>query len=177
MTRSASSAQGHNRMNAFIKNDRHGFTLIEVVVYSAILAGFFLFGITFTSRIIDYGDRLEKQRELAENQRFLEQKLQWALSSIQTLSSPPLGTSSTTLSVTKLGYASNPVSFNRATATGMVRISILGGAPVPLLNRFATATSLTFDNLNLNGQYAIRVRGALQNNVATSSIDMLVYYK
>ncbi len=157
-----------------VKNQK-GFTLIEVIVYAAILAGFFVFSITFASRIIEYAGHLEKQRELGENQRFLEQKLQWVLSGIQTVAAPQEGIASSTLSVTKANFLYNPVIVTWA--NGAVRLSLQNGTPVALTNRFATVTSLAFDQMNLAGQHAVRVRTLLQNDVATTSIDMMVYYK
>src|SRR3989344_5232647 len=155
--------------------DNRGFSLLEVLIYSGIITGFITFTILSAYQMIEYGGRLEKQRELNENQRFLVQKLHWALSNVQTVNSPALGGTGATLSVDKIGFGSNPIVIDAV--NGAVRMSLGGGASVTLNNRFASTTNLIFDYQNFYGEGIMKVTADLSNDVATTSINTNIFVR
>ncbi|MDP3729190.1 MAG: hypothetical protein Q8R26_00325 [bacterium] len=152
-----------------------GFTLIEVVLYAGMVTGFITISLLSMQAIIEYGDRLEQQRELNENQRFLIEKLQWILSGVQLVTVPAVGGTNTSLSVTKINFAQNPLMVTLA--QGVVSLGIGGGNALPLTNRFASTSGLKFEQLALGNQRAIRVSALLENTNATTSLNALIFIK
>ncbi len=148
---------------------KKGFTLIETLVYAGIVGGFITLFILIAYQIIDFSGRLEKQRELGENQRFLVQKLHWALSGA-TVSVPAQGSSGNILTVTKTGVGQITVD----ESAGAVRLKIGASEAVPLTNDYVSISGLLFEHLNFSGKSAIRARADLANDVATTSIDTTV---
>ena len=153
----------------------NGFTLIEVLIYSAIVAGFITFAVLAAYQIIDFSGRLENQRELSENERFLAQKLSWVLSGVDTINAPVAGASGATLSVNKLNFSQNPLVIDLA--NGVVRLTGGSGPAVPLTNSFASSSNLIFRRLDFSGQEAIRVTVNLENKTASSSLDYTIIVK
>lgn len=74
-----------------------GFTLIEVVIYSGILAGFFAAILVFMSNILGSIDAIRERNEVVANQEFIERKLDWVLHSAGQIQIPAVGASSTEL--------------------------------------------------------------------------------
>lgn len=154
-----------------------GFTLIEVLIYSAILV-IILGGIlvTFYS-ILGTSDSLRYRIELVENSKFLEQKFRWAITGAAQIDSPVIGGTSATLSLNKPGVA-NPLIFDLD--NGMVRIASGSETPIPLTNSFVIVTSLSFENYSFSGntQNTVRVRVDLESRYvpvrATTSIDLFI---
>ncbi len=154
-----------------------GFTLIEVLIYSAILAivlgGIFM---TFYS-ILGTSDSLRYRVELIENTKFLEQKFRWAITGATQIDIPVVGSTSVTLSLNKPGVA-NPLTFDLD--SGMVRIASGSETPIPLTNNFVVVTSLSFENYSFSGgtRNTVRVRANLENLYvpvpATTSIDLFI---
>ncbi len=151
---------------------KKGFTLIETLVYIGIVGGFITFFILTAYQIIDFSERLEKQRELGENQRFLVQKLHWVLSGA-TVSVPAQGSSGAVLTVTKTGVGQITVD----SLAGAARLKIGAGDAVLLTNDYASTTNLLFEHLNFSGKSAVRARADLANDVATTSIDTTIIIK
>ena len=149
-----------------------GFTLIETLVYVAIVGGFVVVSLSAVYQMIDFGGRVRNQREINENQRFLIQKLDWILNSADAINSPPLGGSGNVLSVNKLNFAQNPLVVD--IVGGAIRLSSGGGLPVALTNSYASTTNLFFEHLNFSGQSAIRITGILLNASASTSIDTTI---
>jgi len=149
---------------------KQGFTLIETIIYVAIVGGFITTSILLTYQIIDFSDSLEKQRELGENQRFLVQKLNWVLSGVSTITTPTTGNTSATLDINKIGIGQLVVD-----ASGdVVRLKTGVGAPIPLTNDYASTTNLLFEHLNFSGKSAIRITADLSNKAATTSVDTTI---
>ena len=156
-------------------NAKEGFTLIEVLIYAGIVSGFIVIALVLAYQIIDYSDRLESQRELGENQRFLVQKINWVLSGVQAINSPAPGVSGATLSVNKFNFGQNPLVVDAVASTTRLKIGL--AEAVSLTNRYASVSNLLFEHLNFSGEDVIRVTANLSNDVASTSIDMTVLIK
>ena len=72
-----------NSKSYILNSQKRGFTLIETLVYVAIVAGFITVSLSAVYQMIDFGGRVRNQREINENQRFLIQKLDWILNSAE----------------------------------------------------------------------------------------------
>lgn len=154
-----------------IKNG--GFTLIEVLIYSAIVTVMLTFILLAAYQIIDNQSRLNDWLAVQENQKFLLQKLEWVLQSNQAINIPAIGASGNALSVNKLNFSGNPLIIDLA--GGTVRLQSGGGAPVNLTNPQVSVSNLNFNHLNLSGRSAIRVQAVLANITASATIDTLIY--
>ncbi len=108
-------------------------------------------------------------RELAENQKFLEQKIFWALQSNSAINNPQLGATTTVLSVDKIGYATNPVIVDLLGST-TARIKIGSAAAQPISSDVTTVQDLNFQQFDFSGQRAIRVTAVLFDPLASSSL-------
>ena len=164
-----------NSKSYILNSQKRGFTLIETLVYVAIVAGFITVSLSAVYQMIDFGGRMRNQREINENQRFLIQKFDWILNSADTINSPLLGGSGNALSVNRLNFAQNPLVVD--VVGGAVRLSSGGGAPVALTNNYASTSNLLFEHLNFSGQSAIRITGTLSNASASTSIDTTIIVK
>ncbi len=152
----------------------NGFTLIETLIYSGIVSGFITISLFLVLQMIEFRSSLENQRELNENQRFLIQKLNWALRG-SAINSPAAGASAGSISVNKIGYASNPIVID--SLNGAVRLASGGGTALPITNAFASTTNLVFQNLNLSGKTVIRVTANLAGQSSSTTIDNFILIK
>lgn len=82
-----------------MRNNRQGFTLIEVIIYSGILAGFFAAILVFMSNILGSVDAVQERNEVIANQEFIERKLDWILHNANQIQIPAVGASSSELKV------------------------------------------------------------------------------
>jgi type II secretory pathway pseudopilin PulG len=80
-----------------MKNNRRGFTLIEVIIYSGILAGFFAAILVFMSNILGSVDAVRERNEVVANQEFIERKLDWILHNASQIQIPAVGSTSSEL--------------------------------------------------------------------------------
>lgn len=151
-----------------------GFTLIETLIYSALVLIIISFSIFATYQIIESGDRGKNLRELAENQKFLEQKIFWALQSVSVINEPLNGATSTVLSVNKIGFAENPIVIDSADNAARLK---RGSSPIQMItDDFVAVQNLTFHQYDFSGRPAIKIEGVLFNNLtlATASVNAII---
>ncbi len=151
-----------------MKNNQ-GFTLIETLIYSAIVTGFLTFALTISYQIINSSDRSTDLVELNENQQFVTEKIGWALSNISAINTPSSGNSASSLSVNRLNYGGNPIVISLSGGTVMFSTSSLSA--VPLTNSHVTVSNLTFRNFNFDGKTGIKFSAIFQNNTSSTSLD------
>lgn len=160
------------------KLEDKGFTLIEVIIYAAVTVIILTFAILSAYQIIEGSDRAEHQRQLAENQRFLEQKIYWLLQGVSTIDVPVSGATGAVLSVNKLNFPDNPVVID--VDAGVVRLKRGTGAALAITDEaYVEAQNISFHQLSLSGHPAIKVSGTLLDGLtsATAAIDMTVLIK
>ncbi len=150
--------------------NHRGFTLIETLIYAALTTVMLSFAIIITYQLIDNAGRGRNQRELVENQKVLEQKIYWVLQGVSAINSPGAGATTTSLSVNKLNYGSNPVVID--TAGGVARLQKGAGAAIPVTNTSSDITSLTFHQYVWDGRPAIRIQATLVNHLASTSVAL-----
>jgi len=151
------------------------FTLIETLIYSAIVSGFVVLALVITYQMIDFRDDLDAGRELYENQRFLSQKINWVLSNVSVINSPAAGATGASVSVSKINHGSNPLVID--SLSGVARLTIGGGAATALTNDYVTVSDLSFENLSFSGHSYIRAKATLSNSRSSTTIDSLILIK
>lgn len=163
-------------MTKFTK--KSGFTLIETLIYSMIfiivVGGMMLFAIA----MLTTSQRADSQVEVADNARFVIQKVQRALQGASAITAPTVGTVANSITITSASTSANPVIFD--VSGGVMRIQMAGGIPIPLTNSSVTVSSLSFQNysFSVNTKNTIRMRAKIDSvdpfRPASSSIDIFI---
>jgi len=83
----------------WILDSKKGFTLIEVIIYSGILALFFAAILVFVSNILGSVDSVQERNEVLANQEFIERKLNWILHIASQIQIPTVGATTSELKV------------------------------------------------------------------------------
>ena len=164
-----------NRKITIPKTNNGGFTLMETIIYIGIIAVILSSFLLITEQIIFSSNRTRQQIELAENQKFLIQKINWLLRSVDTVNVPAPGATSATLSINKTNFADNPLIIDLA--NNAIRLTTGGAGAIPITNDSVTVTDLTFYQLTLDNQNAIRLVANMQNDVASVTIDKFILIK
>ncbi|MEK7573953.1 MAG: prepilin-type N-terminal cleavage/methylation domain-containing protein [Patescibacteria group bacterium] len=152
-----------------------GFTLIETIIYIGIVAIIIGSFLLITEQIIFSNNRTRQQIELADNQKFLIQKINWLLRSVDTVNTPAPDTTSAILSVNKINFADNPLVIDLN--NNAVRLTTGGASAVPITNNSVVVTGLTFRQITLPNQNAIRLTVDMQNDIASVTIDKFILIK
>lgn len=144
-----------------------GFTLIEILIYSAIVTAVLSLSVLAAYQLINSSERVVDRRQLTENQKFLLQKIIWTLKDVSSINEPVFGGSGGTLSVNKLNYAFNPliISLNN----GVVELTS-GATTSPITNRYVTVDNLSFEYLNFSTSTILRISADISNKTASSSM-------
>jgi len=95
-----------------IKNIMRGFTLIEAIIYSALLALFLFSSILFVSNILGANTRVTERNELLVNQEFLEKKLNYIVGQSNEITLPNVGDSGSVLTLTGANSDLFPATFS-----------------------------------------------------------------
>lgn len=125
-----------------------GFTLIETIVYMALL------GLIMTGALVTAYDLMGSTQSSAgkttvqEEGIFVERKLQWALSDMNAAPTTSGSGCIQTISISKTGYAQNPIEFRRNTTTNSIEMREGGlGAYVPITTSNVSVECLKFTSI------------------------------
>lgn len=151
--------------SGFIESKK-GFTLIETLLYIFLLSALISSSIFIFYQILSSEAQGRAQREVESEADFFMRKMVWALSSAQSVSQPASGATSTVLSLSKYGFAQNPIVFDASSGAG--RISRGGGAAVPLTSGNVNVSQLIFTHLPAVGTAADAVRVVLSVSASSS---------
>lgn len=146
-----------------------GFTLIEVLLYSAIVAGMLSAVIFGVYQLLESHEKLTLQNEVVSSRQFVMGKLRWALHGA-TVNTPAVGATSATLSVNKQGYAYNPLIFS--VIDGVLQLQS-GATVTPLTSSAVLADAWVFEHYDFSGISGVSVAGFLGNRSGTSTVDTL----
>lgn len=119
-----------------------GFSLIETIVYAALISiiiGMILFAVF---QIIESQDRARSKIETEEEANFLMGKIKWALIGAQTINQPAVNSTSSILSLNKYNYQQNPLIF--ALATSAIQFSQSSGSLTIINSGSVRITRLDF---------------------------------
>ncbi len=122
-----------------------GFTLIETIIYAAIVTMIMLFSIFTLYQVIHSSEKIRTQAEIHEELNFILGKLNYAITGADYINSPAQGTTGTTLSITKTNFGSNPLVFDLLNSD--VRLKEGSSAALPLDNTNVIVDSITFQHL------------------------------
>ena len=131
----------------FLEN-QSGFTLIEVLIYSVLLAVFLGAAFSFVASILGSTDTLLEKNEILANQEMVERKIAWVLSRSAGISTPLINSSSTSLSV--LGSVAGVYPAIFSTSTNNIRLSLAGGVAVPITNNRVKVNKFLIERFSVN---------------------------
>ncbi|MEK7555520.1 MAG: prepilin-type N-terminal cleavage/methylation domain-containing protein [Patescibacteria group bacterium] len=114
-----------------------GLTLIEVVIYLAIMAVFISSAFLLVSRSLENAERTRIKTETSANVEFVARKIEWAMNGAETVNFPAANSFSTQFSINKFDSSSNPIVF------------ALSGDKITLSKSGGTAINLTNDNVRV----------------------------
>ncbi|MCL5733604.1 MAG: type II secretion system GspH family protein [Patescibacteria group bacterium] len=127
------------------KQNRGGFTLIEVVIYLALFAFAIGFSVITFYQMIASQNQNRAATQTYSEANFLMQKIEWALVGASAINQPALGATSTTLSVNKYNFAQDPLVFSLS--SGSLYLARGFNQPVVLNSSNVTVSNLVFDHL------------------------------
>lgn len=131
------------------KNKTAGFTLIETLIYSVLTVLIIGFTVTTLYQLINSADQLKAEAAIHDELNFVSQKIHWALDNAATINLPLPGETGASLSITKSGFAQNPILFDLNNAN--VRLKFGGGPTMILDNDAVIVDLLLFEHIPANG--------------------------
>ncbi len=128
------------------RNLQKGFTLIEIIIYSALIAIIIGYALGGAYSLIQDSDRLNNRAVIDEEANFILKKIGWALSSLEQITTPASGASGQGLTISRYNFASNPVSF--ALNSGNLTMRTASGPAIILNNDRTEINSLVFEHFD-----------------------------
>jgi len=126
-----------------------GFTLLETVIYIALLSIIISAVLGSVYQIIEGSDKINSKINTEAEAHFLLRKIEWALTGISAVNLPVLASTGTTLSVNKVDFSGNPLIFDFN--SGNVRLSRGGAAPIILNSGNVTIGDVQFHHVASSG--------------------------
>ncbi|GAH25481.1 unnamed protein product [marine sediment metagenome] len=141
-----------------------GFTLIEILIYSALL-GIFLGGVVIlVGNIFASTDTTLARSEVLTNQEFIERKLQWLTGQATDIISPVPGSASTQLELSEPVPGIHPAIFSLDATTDQLLLSLGGGTPLSLTNNRVEVIDFIVEHFVQDGSLStIRISLGLQS--------------
>ena len=129
-----------------------GFTLVETLIYIALLTLVIGSGVVAAFYVIDSSEKEKTNINAIAEAAFLMRKIDWALNGVESTSihDPSPGPPGPMLSVDKslpFPPASNPIEIDLDTASGRARLSRAGGTAVELTSEWVTIENLLFEHI------------------------------
>lgn len=141
---------------------RRGFTLIETIIYTALISVVLTVTVLSLSNLLETKNRSAARIETEEETNFLMGKIRWTLNDAGVIVEPGPNATSTTLSVQKRNFDQNPVTIELA--SGVAQIRYAAGAPVPLTSERVIVNDFVFEHIAGNGNPALKVTLSLDSN-------------
>lgn len=110
----------------------HGFTLVESVLYSGLLAMFLGLAFITILSLLEESREARLKLEVSEGAEFVLAKISWAIHNASAINNPSPGTSSSTLSVDVSNGVLNPIVFTLSNDSVFLKEG--GGESVQLIN-------------------------------------------
>jgi len=145
-----------------------GFTLIETIIYSALISIIIVFAVIVMYQIIDVDEKLTIKTNMEAEGEFIMQKINWALNGTDLINQPLAGATSGVLSVNQIGSAGNPFVFDAS--GGNARLSRAGNLAVILNNERVIVDSLIFEHLAGSGATPAAIKTKISVHSANSSL-------
>ncbi len=126
-----------------------GFTLIEILIYLALVSLIATISIASVYPLIDNYYRSQARLDIESETNFLMRKINWALMGAYSINQPASGGTSTIFSVNKEGFSQNPIAFDVSGEN--LRISLAGAEPIVLNNVNVKIEKAEFENIFQSG--------------------------
>ena len=126
-----------------------GFTLIEILIYLALVSLIATISIAAVYPLIDNYYRNQARLDIEGEANFLMRKINWGLTGAYSINQPISGSTSTILSINKEGFSQNPIVFD--IGNGDFRISLAAGEPIVLNNINVKIEKAEFENIFQSG--------------------------
>ena len=124
---------------------KKGFTLIEIIIYTALIALSLVLASLTVGQIIQTSKALNNKAFLADEVNFLLRKIEWTLTDVAVINSPAPGASASIISVDKADFPNNPIIIDLE--SGNMRLKKGTGSPIILNNQEAVVGDLIFEHL------------------------------
>ena len=138
-----------------------GFTLIEVLIYSALFSLMMVGMLGAVYMVLQGANRSEARLLVDDEANFVLRKMNWALTGVSSINSPAAGSTWSELSVNKTGVVL-PVKF-RLNA-GDIEIKPGLGSYTPLDTANVVAASLSFEHIPASGDKPAAIRATFYLN-------------
>lgn len=116
-----------------MKDRQSAFSLIEALIYSALLALFLGAVVGFLTTVIGTADKLLERGEVYANRDFLERKLDWLVGQASVVTTPAASSTAPTLTLSGPDASVYPATF--ALDSGAITLSLAGNPALPLTNK------------------------------------------
>lgn len=157
-----------------IRNCQSGFTLIEVLIYSVILAVFLGASFSFVASILGTTDNLLERNEVIANREFVERKFNRLVTYAGSIIVPAANSSSTQLKLQLKDADLDPAVFNLD--GDVLTLSIDDRAAVPIVNNRIKVTSFNVEHFVKPGEKPIiRIYLALKSRIYSHIVATSTY--
>ncbi len=163
------------------KNDK-GFTLIEIIIYVALLSLTIGFILTGVYQILDSKTGALARTSVEEEANFLMKKIKWAMAGVNTINQPAAAATSTILSVNKFNFSANPVAISLSGSN--INISYAGNPTVILNSEDVAVKNLVFENISNGSNPAIKIKlnieykpNDLKTTKPSTTIETTIYLR
>lgn len=128
---------------------KKGFTLIEILIYLALVSLIATIAMAAIYPLIDNYYRSQARLDIEGEVNFLMRKINWALMGADSINQPTANNTSTALSINKEGFPQNPIAFD--VSSGDFRISLAGAEPIVLNNVNVKIEKAEFEHIFQSG--------------------------
>ena len=164
----------HRSYDSRSKIQDSGFTLIETIIYVALISIMMALSLSTVYQILESQGRSRAKIEIEEEINFIMRKIEWSLTGIEQINQPVSNATSTTLSVNKINFSNNPLVFT--ITSGDVFLSQGSGGPIPLNSSRVNFNSLIFEHIPVSGgsPAAIKIDFSINDQ---ASIETTIYLR
>ena len=147
-----------------------GFTLIEILIYSALIAMIISGSLIAVYQIIEGSASIQNKIITEQEANFLLSKIKWALTGATTINIPTVGLASSTLSINKANYSENPIVFDLN--SNNLRIKQGAGNPAILNSQNVAINNLIFEHLATSGSgpEGLKINITINNKLFATTI-------
>ena len=135
-----------------IRSNTKGNTLVELIIYLAIISVFFTSMIGFTVSVVQSGQKARTMHEVSQNGRFIMEKIAREIKSANDVNftTSSFGVNPGVLSLVNNTGSLDPTVFD--VVGGVVRIQQGAGAPMNISSDLVNVTSIVFTDLSVPGR-------------------------
>lgn len=153
-------------------NSERGFTLIEILIYSAILAIFLAGTLAFINGILGSSDMMLQRNEVLMSQEFIERKIEWVIGNASQIQLPPIGTTSSQFQI-----LSNDSSITLFSVTsGTMYLTINSGAAIPLHSTRVKVNNFSVTNMTSSSVGQVRILISMQSIARPSVVASSTFF-